>query len=204
MTNVSAVQANWNFGTGGPGLTKLWFQELLDPTARQAGVDSVRALLSSLVSVLRSDWNIQVQTLIQNYSLETGKLTNEFTAGTTPPQINGTVATTAGYQLGVGARILWRTGVVLNGRKVVGRTFCVPLAGFTTSAGIVIAALVSTVKTACTAYATQAGARPIVWHKLLGDAPAGGGPRPYLGGTAVPIVSGDMLSPPSSLRSRRY
>lgn len=204
MANVSAVQAVWNFGTGGPGLTKLWFQELLDPTARQAGVDSARALLSSLVSVLRSDWNIQVQTLIQNYSLDTGQLVNEFTAGTTPPQINGTVATTAGYQLGVGARILWRTGVVLGGRKVVGRTFCVPLAAFTTSAGIVIAALQSTVKTATTAYATQAGARPIVWHKVFGPPPAGGGPRPYQAGTAVPIVSGDMLSAPSSLRSRRY
>lgn len=204
VTNVSAVSMAWNIGTGGPGLSKFWFQELLDASARQGAVDSVRALMSTFVVALRTDWNLAVQPVIQNYSLETGKLTNEVTAGSTPALINGTVVATGAYSLGVGARILWRTGVVLNGRKVIGRTFAVPLAAFTTSAGIVIASIQTSVKAATTAYATQAAARPIVWHKVFGDPPAPDKPPPYVAGTAVPIIAGDLLSAPSSLRSRRY
>jgi hypothetical protein len=204
MASVSSVQAT--FGTQAVGLafSRFWFQELLDATSRQAAVDSVRALLSTISTTYMSTaMTIQVEQKIQNFDLATGKLSNEVSAGTRPPGIAGAVTGSPPYVSGVGARILWSTGVVINGRKVVGRTFLVPLVAFTTSAGAVNGALISTMAPAISTYVAQPAARPVVWHKTY-DRTDTTKPPIYLGGNAVPINGGAVLSTPSSLRSRRY
>jgi hypothetical protein len=153
MASVSSVQAT--FGTQAVGLafSRFWFQELLDATSRQAAVDSVRALLSTIsTGYMSTAMTIQVEQKIQNFDLATGKLSNEVSAGTRPPGIAGAVTGSPPYVSGVGARILWSTGVVINGRKVVGRTFLVPLVAFTTSAGAVTGALISTMAPAISTY----------------------------------------------------
>lgn len=204
MAKVSAVSAVWTVGIGGPGVGKYWFNELLDATARQAAVDSVRSLLFTAGSALKTTWSIQVGQTIQNFDLTTGQLTDEVLAGTKPPLVSGSFADASAHTAGVGARILWRTGVVLGGRKVVGRSFLVPLAGVYASNGNISSTFIGTMKTAITTYVTQPSARPVVWHKTFSK-PTDPDQKPvYLGGNAVPIQSGDVLDPPSSLRSRRY
>jgi len=204
MPQVSAVRATWLGGVVGVSFGRFWFNELLDATARQAAVDSVRSLLSALsAGYLRTDWSIQVEQVIQNFDLVTGKLSNEVSAGTKPPAIVGAANATVAYQQGVGCRIIWGTGVVLSGRKVIGRSFLVPLSGFTTSAGVVTAALKTTMATPIANYVSQPTARPVVWHKTY-DRTDQTKPPVYLGGNAVPINSGTIPDQVSSLRSRRY
>lgn len=204
MADVSAVTATWNFGAGSPGITRLWFQELLDSTARQAAVDSVRELLTGFTTVLRTDWSIQVEQTVQNFSLDTGKLTGEAMAGAKPPAILGASAATTNYAGGVGGRILWRTGVVIDGRKVVGRTFVVPLVGAAGTDGLIFTGLVTSVGLKTAAYVAQPSARPVVWHKRFTAPIEPGEPPVYAGGNAVPINSGALQRTVSSLRSRRY
>jgi hypothetical protein len=204
MANVSAVQATWAGGVVGASWGKYWFNELLDATARQAAVDSVRALISSIATAyLRTDWSVQVEGKIQNFDLTTGKLTSETTAPTTPNLLAGGVVNTATYAQGVGARIIWSTGVVINGRKVIGRSFLVPLAQAVGANGQTLPALRTTLAAAITTFVSQPNARPVVWHKTY-DRSDPSKPPVYTGGNAVPINGGTVPSAVASLRSRRY
>jgi hypothetical protein len=204
MVAASAVQATWLGGVVGTSFGRFWFQELLDATARQAAVDSVRSLLNGLgAAYLQTGWSIQVEQKIQNFDLVTGKLQNEVTAATRPPAIAGAASATAAYAKGVGARIVFSTGVVLNGRKVIGRSFLCPLVGFTTSSGDVTNALITTMAGAIATYVSQPTARPAVWHKVY-DRSDTTKPPVYTGGSMVPINGGAVQTTVSSLRSRRY
>jgi hypothetical protein len=204
MASVSAVQATFGSQAVGIAFSRFWFQELLDATSRQAAVDSVRALLVPLATLyMQTGWTIQVEQKIQNFDLTTGQLASEVNAGTKPTVIAGAVANTSAWGKGVGARILWSTGVVIAGRKVVGRAFLIPLVAFQNSNGDVASPLISSMATAITTYVTQPSARPCVWHKTFSK-PTDGTPPVYTGGNAVVINGGVVPASVSSLRSRRY
>lgn len=96
--------------------------------------------------------------------------------------------------MGVGARVEWITGVVLNGRRVRGRTFIVPLAKSRFEGpGMLTSGCVSTLQSAASALVAATDLR--IWSRP--------GPTPgAMGGSAL-VVSAAVPDQVSWLRSRR-
>jgi len=100
----------------------------------------------------------------------------------------------ANYAAGVGTRVRWPTGVIHNGRRVLGSTFLCPLttASYDQS-GTIAAATLTTFQTAASAYAASGVARGI-WSK--GRSPGDG--------IYAAVNSAEIPDRVTSLRSRRY
>lgn len=122
---------------------------------------------------------------------ETGLITGAWTEGSVSP-LPG--AGGEFYAAGVGACVTWRTAAVIEGRRVRGRTFIVPLAreeydtdGTLTTAGL------TRMRNSAAGYA--ASPATFVFSR----------PRdvPSLPGSAVPITSGTVTDKVAYLSSRR-
>lgn len=98
-----------------------------------------------------------------------------------------------GYAAGVGAYVNWRTNGVVNGRRIKGRTFLLPLlaAAYEVNGTLGSSAL-STLQTAVN---TLAGAAQGVgiWHRPVNGS----------GGSLAPVASGVVPDQVTSLRTRR-
>lgn len=202
MAAVSCVTTVWNGFIGAPGYTKLWFQEILDATARQAAVDAVRVFFAAQINFFKTTWSFQVSPIVQTFSLETGKLLREDTAGSAPPVVNGGAPSANSFFGGGGYVIKWGTGIVLDGRKVVGRTFMVPAINGSDADGTISAALISAAQAAGQGLLTNATVRQVVWHKRFSK-PTDGSKPVYLSGNAVVVNSCTVPDRTAVMRSRR-
>jgi len=121
----------------------------------------------------------------------TGHLDGAWSGGTA-----ATISATGGasvYAAGTGTYVRWLTGVILDGRKFIGRTFLAPLAAscYDTD-GTIGAGFVTTIQTATN---TLVGAGKLsLYHRpqSLGDP-----------GSSATIIAGVAVDRVTSLRSRR-
>lgn len=104
---------------------------------------------------------------------------------------------TGNWAAPAGASITWSTAAFVNGRRVRGRTYLVPLAGVTAfqTDGTLATTFLSGVVAAITVFINGAS-EPVVWHRPT----AGGGGAD---GAAFPIITGQMKDKVSILTSRR-
>ena len=111
--------------------------------------------------------------------------------------VGGGVVTATGsgsYAAGTGVFIRWATGAIVNGRRLVGRTFICPInGGGYDSNGTAGGTTLSTIGGAATTLA--AAGKLVVWHR---PAPGGGG-----GGSSSLVTAGTVPDQVTSLRSRR-
>lgn len=100
----------------------------------------------------------------------------------------------ASHAAGVGGVVQWMTGGIVNGRRVKGRTFLVPLfASAYDNNGTLIDAQRNTIQTAVDALVVGAGGNLMVWHR----------PTSGVGGSAHAITSGKVSDTVAVLKSRR-
>lgn len=127
---VGIVRTEWSGTSGGPGLSQMavYVGGGGTPTSTQAqsAVNAVRTFWSSIASYLPNELTLQVQPNMDTYDELTNTLTGTVTAGTAPATVAGSSSST--YAAGCGLKVDWNTGVVLGGRRVVGRTYIVPIA----------------------------------------------------------------------------
>lgn len=128
MAGVMAkVRAEWQ-GPGGPGLTQLHVvnagQDVLSPGEAQSAVSAVQAYFVDLDGTLPDDWTVQVDPVVDSYTIATGALFNSTTAPSTPSAVEGTAA--GAWMGGAGLVTILNTGVIRNGRRVKGRLYFVP------------------------------------------------------------------------------
>lgn len=117
----------WAGFSGAPGYTNLHFlNPEPDPNdaARDALGTRVRAWFQTFSSSLPSGVTITFPTVLERFDTGTGVLEEELPLD---PLTTVTGAGSGNYSSAVGACINWRTTSVLNGRRVRGRTFIVPL-----------------------------------------------------------------------------
>lgn len=121
-----------------------------------------------------------------------GQLTGTWTsAGGGPAVMNGLNTSAAG----VGGCITWKTGQVVHGRRLQGRTFIVPLhTDAYDSSGLIKASAKTTLGSF--ANALQASGPLAVWHR---PTTKGGSD-----GTSYGVSSNRVMSKVATLRSRRY
>lgn len=164
MTEILRVRSEWTGFNGAPGYTNLFFRDFTsDGPGGQTGtvenataaVDRVRGFWGALSGLMPDDVTINPESTVDLLEDSTGELIDSFTSAT-GGSVKGT--DTGGYQAAGGASITWRTGGVRNGRRVIGRTFLVPLAGslFNTT-GQLIPTIQNTIQTAANALLNPAG-----------------------------------------------
>lgn len=197
---VGIVRSNWSGTSGGPGLTQHAFYVSGggDPTGTQAqaACNAVRGLWAALAPYLPNEVTISVQPVVDQYDELTETLTGSTTVGTTPTPVTG--GATGNYLGGVGFKLDWNTGVILGGRRVVGRTYVVPAAaGAFDSDGTLVPATITAIQTAQANFLTAlstGGCNLAVWTRP-------GGINSVPGLTAV--TNGSCKDKSAILRGRR-
>lgn len=195
MGTVKAILSGF---PGGPGLAQFRFQGsapgVFTGADATAAIAAVWAFLTAIKSNFSGVTTIQVQSDVEVTDWTTGTLVS-IVAGTGVTVI---VCTGTGNALAVeGPLVQWRTGTVVAGRLLRGRTFIIPSAtGSITGNGQVIAAAVTGIQAAAAALIATATVTFSIWHR-----PSVTGPAPI--GTVGAVVSGTVPLTVSALRSRR-
>jgi hypothetical protein len=135
MTKLLKVKLQWSGFNGGPGYSIFHFRDFggtgeWDPQNAEAELAGARVnqFADAMKFFLPPTVKLQVQTDVEVIEDTTGEMQDIRTANS-KPIIAGTASATSGYAAAVGAVINWRTSTVRRGRRIKGRTFCVPLSG---------------------------------------------------------------------------
>lgn len=188
MATLNRLRVTW---TGspvvGPGLTTFYFTSpdmSGIPDAVASFFDDANGFYPSGITWTIPDSGDQLEST-------TGALVGSWTAtgGTT---INS--SSTAGWVLGVGARVVWETGGIVNGRRIRGSTFLVPLAKdrFDTD-GTLTTAAISGLDSVAGALFTAADGHLVIWSRPRGGGDSG----------VSPVTNVRVPDQVSWLRSRR-
>lgn len=202
MATASCITTRWDGFIGAPGWSKIWFEELADSTSRNNAGAAVSNFWLALVNFYRAPFTWTVSPIVQNFDIQTGQLTNEFTMSTVPNVRTGTVPNTTAYAGGTGCVVHWQTGVVLDGRKVTGKTFLVPTTNMFEADGTITTTARTTIADAGNALATNVNVRQVVYHRVF-DKKAGEPGRTQVGGNLVRVSAAVVPDRSATMRSRR-
>lgn len=173
-------------GVAGPGLSTFYtVNGTMDPS------DFV-TFFTAIAGLLPDDVQLTIPSAGDNITEIGGAITGGWTAPG-GGVVNGSSSSV--FALGTGARIVWDTAGIRNGRHVRGVTYLAPLvtAAFDTS-GRLAASAQTTLTNAANALRTALGGNLVVWSRPKG---VQAGIQSAVTGVIVPET-------PTSLRSRRY
>ena len=186
----------WSGFSGAPGYTNFHFEGSDTPTQTQLDETAakVRTFFQAFVTYLPTPLTITYPSEIEQFQTENGVLSQTWPIA--PPA--NTVGTGVGqYSSAAGACINWTTNTIVNGRRIRGRTFMVPLlpANAFQSDGTLAVAAVVAFNSAATGFRNNETGLPfVIWH------------RPSLGGVdgdAGPVTASSVSDMTAVLRSRR-
>lgn len=183
-------------GLVGPGVTTFY---ALDGSVGFPA--AVRTLLAVFAGSMQNNVSWDVPNNGDVINPANGDLTGSWTDGTVPARVTGAASGT--YAAGVGGQVRWRTSSIVNGRRVVGSTFVVPLgSGAYQADGSLVDAVVTAWTNACQAYiASNPGA--VVWSRPVKADSTKTPPVAGRAGSTALITSGLAMDRVSWLRSRR-
>lgn len=199
MASVYRVTALWQGFTGAPGYSKFSFSDLTDATSRNAAGAKVRQLFEDVKAYRQIQWSVQVQPQIDEFDMATGALLGSSVMTVVPAASAGTTINTAVFAGGAGYCLTWNTGLILNRRRVRGRTFMVPAITCFENDGTLLAAAMTAIQAAATTFLSLTAPRPNVWSRQYNTAQ----PPVQVGGAIAPIDSYGLRDMTSQLRSRR-
>jgi len=146
---IGIVRTGWVGTSGGPGLTQLAIREgagaFWTTTQAQNAVNAVRAFWVSAVNYLPDNIQLNVSPVVDIYNEVDGELTASVSAPTAPAVVIGSSATA--FQMPAGMKVNLNTGIIRNGRRVRGSIFIVPATAFTTTDGVVLSTVRTTMNT---------------------------------------------------------
>lgn len=186
MTTINRYVVPWTGTTALPGVSVFYSTGATDATADL--VTFFTAIKSAVPT--GTSWSIlnSGDTLDDTSGILTGGWTG---TGGAVVSANGT----GNYAAGVGGYINWQTGVIVNKRRLKGRTFICPLTvGQYDSNGTLISGALTQLGGAATTLATAGKMR--VWHR-----PKKG---TFSGGSSSLIISGTVPDQVTSLKTRRH
>lgn len=185
---IQRLRCEWaGNGVEGPGLTT-FYAEADGTLAIQVGASG---FFDALAGVIPVGTTITIPAGGDLLDETTGELTGTWGSGS-PTVVAG--EWTGSFAGGVGARVVWDTGVVRAGRRVRGSTFVVPMGTISyEDNGTLTAAAVAQLGLAISNMLAQVPTQMRVWSR----------PKPGLPGAASPVISGRAPDKISWLRSRR-
>jgi hypothetical protein len=129
---ILKITAAWSGFTGAPGYSNFYFKDFsveggnpVEADADAAG-DRVETFFGAVAGLLPAAVKVTVSTEAAVIDEANGDILNFFSTGTRAA-VSGTAAAN-GYSAASGVVVTWRTGGVVAGRRVRGRTFLVPTA----------------------------------------------------------------------------
>lgn len=115
MATLDRLRVVWSGGPGGEGVSTFY----CDPSATSALAD-LRTFFESIKAHFSNDFSWSYPDTGDQIDSATGLLVGGWTRGTLSPTVPSAAS---GWVAGVGCRVVWGTGVVLNGRRPKGATF---------------------------------------------------------------------------------
>lgn len=185
MVDIRRVEVSWVTGIGGSGLSVFHSADADDATA------DIGAFFNTIKSALPTGISVSVPSSGDKIDVATGTLTGGWSGGTA-----ATIAATGGaaYAAGTGTYVRWGTGLIVNGRRLKGRTFICPLiVGAYAADGTIEAVWQAILQPAATTLA--ATGKIGIWHRPDPDHPTAG--------AFSTVTSGTFPDRVTSLRSRR-
>ena len=182
---------------GGPGVATFYSGDA------PAMLPALQTFWTALTGILPTDLHIQIENAGDLIDPVTGTLVGAWVGAAQAPLTGGSAEV---YAAPTGALARWTTPVILDGHRVKGRTFIVPVTSnfFTTAGGLGPVGL-ATVTNAAAAFVTNSAGALAIWHRpFKGSVATPTRPaRPaHVGGQA--FVTGSSGSPKAVvLRSRR-
>lgn len=194
-TEIWQYKVQWGGWSGGPGYSV--FRAMGTDTA-QAHADAVRKFLLDALSTLAANLDFLPTNVVLTFPSTMDRVdadTNTMigTVGVAAPAtITGLAA--SGFAAPTGAAITWTTGDFHDGRRVVGRTFLVPLSNAAyQNDGSLLTTCLDNIRAAAATYIADPTNQPVVMSRLTTDHPGG----------AHIIVGGSVSDKAAVLRSRR-
>jgi hypothetical protein len=128
MSSFFRVTINWTGFPGGPGFTNLFFKSAGDVAVTQAIAQEAVTKVDAWLNTWQGDIPAVVTSRVDPNVVETNEQTGAQIGffNTTSEAAQQGIGT-GGYSAASGACINWYTNGALNGRRVRGRTFMVPL-----------------------------------------------------------------------------
>lgn len=155
---INRVRVSWTNFPGAPGLSTFYL------AAGITDVTAIRAFFSGLVARFPTGLTWQTPNTGDIVDVGTGKITGTW-SGTGGGNTVGT-ATAAPYSGSSGAMVRWLTNGVVNGHRLAGRTYLVPLAGASyDNDGSIGSAAQTAIQGAGTTLIAAYGANMVVFHK---------------------------------------
>lgn len=192
---VAQIRTTWTGGPSDPGLTVMNVDAgaVLDFSST---ISAVRTFWTAIAPGIPDEYDLQVSPLVELFDTATGALMGESTLTGNPAVVSGT--STERYVNGVGARIDWLTSDIVNGRRVRGRTFLVPIHSLAfTNAGALEQLNVTVFEDAATDLLTAldtAGTPLVVWSRPT---------PPAADGAIAPVIAARVPNKAAYLRGRR-
>lgn len=195
MFIVSRVKVLWTGWSGAPGYSNFITGGTLLADLN-AFATRVQAFLAAVAGQMPAPVQSAIQSTTEQFDANTGDLTGTLDITALPAQAGGAINNQ--FSSISGACVTWRTGVTVDGKRVRGRTFLVPLS---TSAyennGTLLDASLTSLRTAATNLASPGALPPErqlhVWHR----------PTALHVGIPVPTNAGTINDRVSFLKSRR-
>lgn len=120
--------AVWEGTIGLPGYSQFYQSIANTPsTSAQNGHTAVRSFFSAIVGAIPGEVTVTVDPVYQTLDDATGEIQSEATVGTPSQVVVG--ANGGGFSSQVGVLMEWLTGTYIDGRRLRGRTYLVPIAG---------------------------------------------------------------------------
>lgn len=186
MTAIQRYRVRWSGFPGAPGISTFYF------TAPTAPAADLHALYAGIATHLPSNTNISFDAGGDLIDDTNGALAGSWTAAGAASIPGGSTGTYAGP---VGACIDWLTGSVINRRRLMGRTFFVPLSStsFDTDGSLSSTVMTDFVGAMNTFLGTSTFTNMLIWHRPKGASP----------GASHPATGGRVPDKAVVLRSRR-
>lgn len=129
MTSLYRVRTVMTGWTGSPGLSSFYFRpvlpDVLDTAEALAAVGRVRSSFAAGSAVWPSTWHAQVQGQVDVITVETGQIANSFSVAQ-PAVVDGTTGINFGATP-VGLLLRLNTSTIVDGQRLQGRFFAVPV-----------------------------------------------------------------------------
>jgi hypothetical protein len=185
--NLGRHRTVWNGFVGGPGVSTLYW----DIAAATPNLTAWNTFLTAIASRIASTVVLQSQNSGDVLDDVTGAIIGSWT-GAAQAAVLG--SSTGVYSAPAGGVINWRSAGIVNGHRVRGRTFLVPMGGAQYDAdGSLGTTALTSMRSALATFQAAASPNLLVWHRPVGGS----------GGNSFPVTSADIPDKSAILRSRR-
>jgi hypothetical protein len=201
VANIYQVTWEWSGFPGAPGYTNFFYDATTDSgTAALAAANKSRIFFDGVKGILDDAITLHLVTDVRVISDTDGLLQNIYTvSGVT--DVHGTATST--YVSGAGMGVDWLTTVVHGRKRIMGRTFIVPAANFTTDQGAPNSTSLTYVATAAEAMRTATGPTFGIWGRPRDEEDPPNPDKPALVGVWAPATASRVPARAFLLRSRR-